>query len=374
MKRVLLTATVQSHIVQFHKPLIDVLHNAGYEVHVAAKDNLAEKNGLKLDFVERVFDVPFSRSPRSSDNIKAYRRLKDIIETEHYDIIHCNTPMGGIVTRLAAKKVRKNGTLVFYTAHGFHFYQGAPIKNWIIYYPIEKYMALLCDKVITIAKEDYRIAKRKFKTQVCHIHGVGVDSGRYHSFNKQEVMALREKMNLKPDDFCVLCIGELNDNKNQIVLLKSISKLVDRYPNIRVLLAGNGPKELLLKKYISSNGLSNNVSMLGYRTDLETITPAIDLLVSCSKREGLGLNVIEAMLCKKPVIVSINRGHKELVRDTTNGFLFLPTDTETLSEKIEWMINHESERNQMGAIGYKVAHHYNFEAVKKELKDIYELS
>ena len=119
--KILLTATVQSHIVQFHKPLVEMLHEYNCEVHVAARDNLAEKNGLKLDFAEKVFNVPFSRSPKSKDNIKAYKQLKKIIDEGQYDVIHCNTPMGGIVTRLAARKARKNGTKVFYTAHGFHY-------------------------------------------------------------------------------------------------------------------------------------------------------------------------------------------------------------------------------------------------------------
>ena len=134
--KVLLTATVQSHICQFHKPLVEVLHAHGCEVHVAARNNLAEKNGLKLDFVEKVFDIPFSRSPKSKDNLRAEKMLKQIINEGNYDVIHCNTPMGGIVTRIAAKQARKNGTRLIYTAHGFHFYEGSPKKNWMVYYPI----------------------------------------------------------------------------------------------------------------------------------------------------------------------------------------------------------------------------------------------
>ena len=78
--KVLLTATVQSHICQFHRPLAAMLHDHGAEVHVAARNNLAEKNGLKLDFADKVFDVPFARSPKSPDNIRAYKQLKKIID------------------------------------------------------------------------------------------------------------------------------------------------------------------------------------------------------------------------------------------------------------------------------------------------------
>ena len=166
MKKVLITATVQSHVVQFHRPLVDVLHDNGCEVHVAAKNNLAEKNGLLLDFVDKVYDLSFARSPKSLDNLKAYRQLKKIIEQESYDVIHCNTPMGGIVTRLAARKARKNGTKVFYTAHGFHFYKGASKKSWLVFYPIERLMARFCDVLITITEEDYKLAYKKFNTHV----------------------------------------------------------------------------------------------------------------------------------------------------------------------------------------------------------------
>lgn len=135
--KVLLTATVQSHICQFHKPLVEVLHKHGCEVHVAARDNLAEKNGLKLDFVEKVYDIPFARSPKSKDNIQAYKELKHIINNENYDVIHCNTPMGGIVTRLAAKQVRKQGTKVYYTAHGFIFIKVRRKRTGLCFIPLK---------------------------------------------------------------------------------------------------------------------------------------------------------------------------------------------------------------------------------------------
>lgn len=123
--KVLLTATVQSHICQFHKPLAEVLHAHGCEVHVAARNNLAEKNGLKLDFVDKVYNVPFARAPQSADNIRAYKQLKEITRKNHYDVIHCNTPMGGIVTRLAAKGVRKKRNKSVLYSSWFSFLSGS---------------------------------------------------------------------------------------------------------------------------------------------------------------------------------------------------------------------------------------------------------
>lgn len=241
--KVLLTATVQSHICQFHKPLVEVLHDYGYEVHVAARNNLAEKNGLKLDFVEKIYDVPFARSPKSKDNIRAYKELKNIIEKEQYDVIHCNTPMGGIVTRLAAKKERKKGTKVYYTAHGFHFYKGAPKKNWIVFYPIEKFFSRLTDKLITITQEDCELAKRKFHCEVERIHGVGVDGNRYYAVSKEESKQIRKNLGYSKEQKIILCVGELLPNKNQKMIISAMRGIVNQYADAKLLLAGNGAEK-----------------------------------------------------------------------------------------------------------------------------------
>ena len=160
MKRALLVATVQSHIAQFHRPLIKVLKENGWEIHVAARDNLAEKNGLAIENVDRIYNIPFQRNPLDVRNVSAYQKLKRLLALERYDIINCNTPAAGVYARLAARNVRKQGTKVFYTAHGFHFYQGAPRRNWLIYYPIEMFLnPELFDmniRVVNMKETDFR--------------------------------------------------------------------------------------------------------------------------------------------------------------------------------------------------------------------------
>ena len=372
-KKVLLTATVQSHICQFHKPLVEVLHAHGYEVHVAARDNLAEKNGLALDFVEKIYNVPFARSPKSLDNIKAYRELERILLSEHYDVVHCNTPMGGIVMRLAARKVRKVGTKVFYTAHGFHFYEGAPKKNWIIFYPIEKFFSFLTDKLITITYEDYNLASKKFHCKTEHIHGVGVDTARYYPIDKEEKEERLQAEGLIGDEYVILCVGELNANKDQKTLISASAQILEQIPHLKVLLAGNGPLQIELEEQIKREGLEDVVTMIGYRTDLYEITPAVDLVVSCSYREGMPLNILEAMLSRKPVIASVNRGHKELVEDKKTGFLFKAGNVNGLAKRIMAIYRNPEKAEKMGRAGYQKALSYTAAAVSEELKQIYEL-
>lgn len=370
--KVLLVATVQSHICQFHKPLVTMLHEHGCEVHAAARNNLAEKNGLKLDFVDTVFDIPFQRSPFSRQNWTAYKKLKELIDREQYDIVHTNTPVGGIVGRLAARAARKNGCQVFYTAHGFHFFQGGPKKSWLIYYPIEKFMCRYTDELITVAEEDFQLAQSKFQVSVSHIHGIGANSGKYSVVSEEDRLALRTKLGFSSDQKLILCTGELNANKNQMTAIGAMEQVVKEIPNAMLLLAGNGPTHDELQAAINAAGLQANAILLGYRTDLETYVAASDLILSCSKREGLPLNIIEGMLCKKPVVASINRGHRELIQDGKNGYLVDAMDASGFAEKIVALLNDGALSNAFGEAGFTLAQAYTDRAVQAELEHIYK--
>lgn len=367
--KILLTATVQSHICQFHKPLVELLHEHGCEVHVAAKDNLDEKNGLKLDFVDKIYNIPFARSPKSKNNIQAYKELKRIINKEHYDIIHCNTPMGGIVTRLAARGLRKSGIKVYYTAHGFHFYKGAPKKNWIIFYPIEKIFSRFTDTLITITNEDFCLAKKNFYCNVEYIHGVGVNEKRYCFVNYENQRNLRKELGYLNDQKIILCIGELLPNKNQIMAVQMMQIVVKKYPNAKLIIAGNGPERNNLMLKIHDYNLEKNVDMIGYCTCLEKYQQAADVLVSCSFREGLPLNLVEAMMSGNPVVASINRGHIELIENGKNGFLV--KNMYEMADKVISILDNNYLKNEMGIYAREIIKDYSSDNVKKELEKIY---
>ena len=338
---------------------------------MAAKDNLAEKNGLKLDFVDKVYNVSFARSPKSRDNLQAYKELKKIIYEEHYDVIHCNTPMAGIVTRLAARKARSLGSKVYYTAHGFHFYKGAPQKNWIVFYPIEKFFSRMTDMLITITKEDYKLASKKFHCQVGYIPGVGVDGKRYHSVSKEEQLKIREELGFLPGQKIILCVGELLPNKNQQMAIHAMKEIVKEYADSQLLLAGNGPEKDNLENIIQTMGLQENVKLLGYVTNLEEYQKITDVSVSCSKREGLPLNIVEAMLAGTPVVASMNRGHRELIRDGKTGFLVAVNDFEKMSIKILELLKDKSLYEALRKQAEICAQAYTYANVKKELMKEY---
>lgn len=279
--------------------------------------------------------------------------------------------MGGIITRLAAKKARKNGTKVFYTAHGFHFYNGASKKNWLVFYPIEKHFAKLTDKLITINHEDFKLASEKFKTNVSYIHGVGVDESRFYTVSNEEKLALRKELGFTSAQKILLCVGELLPNKNQKMAINAVKKLVDEFPDIVLLLAGNGSEKENLENEIVNLNLKDNVKMLGYCTCLEKYQRVADLSVSCSKREGLPLNIVEAMLSENPVVATANRGHCELISEGKYGYIVDIDDVDAMADRIRTLLLDSENCMNMGKAAKDFALQYGFINVKKELEKIY---
>ena len=369
--KILFVATVQSHICQFHLPIMDMLQKNGYEVHVAARNNLAEKNGLSMKYADKVFDIPFERSPFNTKNIGAYKQLKKIMKDEKYDIVHCHTPVGGILARLAGRKFRKDGLRMIYTAHGFHFYDGAPKKNWIIYYPIEKFMSRYTDDLITITEEDYKLAKdRNFKGNIHHVHGVGVNTDKFVKLSEEDRQKLRVDKGYT-NEFIILCTGELNKNKNQDTLIKAMKEVVKKHPEAKLLLAGNGPEYDNLVKLVEDLNLSNDVELLGYRTDIQDYVNICDLVVSASYREGLPLNIMEAMICGKPVIASDNRGHRELIRNHENGLIIKLDDYTNFINGINLLIEDKKLRDYFSKNALNMIEVFKVKNVKQELIKIY---
>lgn len=374
VRKVLITATVLSHIAQFHKPLAEMLHANGFEVHVAGKDNLALKNGLKIDWADNVYDVPFSRSPRSLDNVRAYRILKNIIDCEGYSHIHCNTPMGGIVTRLAARKARRCGCNVIYTAHGFHFHKRASKMAWMVYYPIEKYFSKYTDILITINHEDYALASEKFNCKIHYTHGVGVDASRYIPLTSEdERIRICDEVGIAHDKKVILSIGEFLPNKNQKMIIKAMNAIVKEIPDALLIMAGNGPMRDELVDLIRLNGLSEHIRMIGYSTELEKYQKIASVLAACSYREGLPLNLVEAMLAKNPIVASHNRGHDELVTHGSTGFLVEQDDSEDMAKYIVRLLRENELLEKLGENGRRFALEFASDNVKRELKVAYGL-
>ena len=365
MKKVLFVASVTRHINAFHIPYLKWFKEQGYEVHVAAKGN------DHMEYCDKHFDLPFERFPLKINNIKTYKELKKIIDENNYDIIHCHTPTAGVLTRLAARKARKSGTRVFYTAHGFHFYKGAPVLNWIIYYPLEKICSTFTDCLITITEEDYVIAKKKFKAKrIEHINGVGMNSERLKKeLSENEKLEFRKTLNIKKDDIVFSYIAELNKNKNQMLLINTIEELKNEYPNVKLLLVGNGPLFDTYNNYIKENQLQENIQLLGRRMDINEILSITDIYLASSIREGLPVNIMEAMYKGLPIVATDNRGHRELVINDENGWLVNSEDK--MLGKIKIILNVDSLKKKAFEINKKKINKYLIDNIIDKMKKIY---
>ena len=365
--KVLFCATVDYHFRSFHLPVMEWFKEQGWDVHVAAKGELA------LPFVDRKFNVPFERSPLRLANLKAYRQLRSIMRENAYDLVHCHTPMGGVIARLAARRFRNKGTTVIYTAHGFHFCKGAPLSHWLIYYPVEKTLARWTDCLITINDEDHRLAvRRRFKAgRIAHVHGVGVDMERFRPLSSSEKALHRRAYGYRRDDFLLFYAAEFNANKNHRLLIEAMARIQAHVPNMRLLLAGRGDLQEECRSLALALGVERMIDFLGYRDDIDRLLPMCDVAVSGSLREGLPVNILEAMACGLPVVAVRNRGLAELVADGSNGYLIEPGDAERFASRMAELANSESLRQAMGMRSRERVGTYALPRVMSELSELY---
>ena len=365
-KKVLFTATVvKTHINVFHLPYLKWFKEQGYEVHVAAKNDFVNEPCI-IPNCDKFYEINFARFPFSNANIEAYKQLKKIITENDYDIIHCHTPVAGVLTRLAARNCKN--TTVIYTAHGFHFFKGAPLLNWLIYYLVERFCARFTDNLITINKEDYERAKKfslRKNGKVYYVPGVGIDIEKIRN-SKVDMCQKKKELGISENIPVLLSVGELNKNKNHIVVLNALSKLQDK--RFIYLICGRGALKEYLEEKIKELGLENKVRLLGYRNDITEILKIVDLFIFPSKREGLPVSLMQAMAVDLPAIASNVRGNRDLLRKEN---LFEPDDADALVRLIEKQLDN-LKNNRYRKVEYKNLYQYSLEKVIKQMAKIYE--
>ena len=372
MKKVLFTATVDSHILHFHIPYLKLFKENGYEVHVATNGN------EEIPYCDKKHIVSFERSPYKINNLKAIKQLKRIIETEKFDIIHCHTPMGSVVTRLASKKARKKyKTRVIYTAHGFHFYKGAPLLNWILFYPIEKWLTKYTDTLITINNEDYELAKKKFSKRckdIQYVPGVGIDPNKFNiKMSEKEKNDLRKSLGLKKDDFIMIYPAELSKRKRQIWLINTISDLLKEHEDIHLLLPGKDSLNGECQKLVSKLNLDKQIHLLGYRKDIQKLLRISNISVSAANQEGLPVNIMEAMYVGLPIVASNCRGNRDLLKYGLKENLIELEDSINFKKKIEKLYKKQEVVSKFSKENKEIIKDYLLNKIILKMKKIYKL-
>ena len=296
---------------KFNRPFMRWFKKEGWDVHYAS---MGEEKVLDCD---KHFKIPFARSPFSLDNLRAVSKLKKVLDENDYDIIHTHTPMGSVVTRIAARKTRrKNGTRVIYTAHGLHFFKGAPLINWLLYFPMEWLMSFITDDIILINKEDYERSKKHLHAKRTHWlkSGVGIDLSRFKPVSEKEKLALRKKYGYNKDDFIMIYIAEFINRKNHKFLIEVLPEIIKENKNAKLILLGKGEKMEEMKTLANELNVYKQIDFLGYQKNVEEYIKLSDLGVSASKQEGLATGLIEILACGVPVVASDIRGHREFLR------------------------------------------------------------
>lgn len=366
MKKFLMVTTVQDTIEAFLIPHIKMLENEGYKVTIATNMYKEIPDELREN---RWVNISFSRNPFSLSLFKAIKEMRKLIRSENFEIIHFHTPVAAFLGRYAAMKEKQRN--IIYTAHGFHFFKGAPIQNWLIYYPMELIAARWTDKLITINEEDYNNSL-KFKLREngkCYkVNGVGVDVDFYINGNGEKI---KRELLIREPEKTVVMIGELNKNKNQLQLLKAIELLKLKGRNIRVILVGIGGKEEILRKESKETGIK--VSFLGYRKDTKDIIATADLMCSMSYREGLPRNIMEGMCAGKAFVATNIRGNRDIIEDKKNGLLVTIEEFQETAIAIENLLYNEESYKEISENNLSKAKEYSIEKILEKMKEVYEI-
>lgn len=367
MHAVIITNRVKRYVNGF-KIMIEPLMELGYEVTWAGDftEFKEDINAIPCN----IYQVNFRSNPFNINNIKAYFQLRRLFNEKQVELVHCNTPIGGVLGRICAKQAKIKR--IIYTAHGFHFYEGAPLINKILFKKGEQYLAKITDTLITINNEDYQAAKKFIlhsNGRLFLTHGAGIDTDITNKLDLQDVEKKRKEIKVPLMAKVIFSAGELNKNKNNEIIIRAIAKLNN--PNIYYVLCGEGKLRDKLEKLAKELGVEDKVIFLGFRTDVLELLQAVDIFAMTSFREGLPRSLMEAMVAGLPCIVSNIRGNRDLIHQEKGGYLSHPKDVNEFKNSIDKLVNDLDLTIQMGEFNKQVVKKFDIKTVKDEMKKIY---
>ena len=372
MKSILYITNISNGVSSFSVTAVEAAKRLGYEFHLAGNFSGTPDEKILNDektYGVNIHQIDLTRSPYSSKNITAYKQLVKLINEEGIEYIHCNTPVGGLLGRLAGKKCKVKK--VIYQAHGFHFYKGAPLKNWLIYYPIERWLAHYTDALITINKEDYERApvfRLRNNGKVYYVPGVGIDLSQYELPENTRGIK-RNELGLKETDVALISMGDLIDRKNYPVAIEAVAKANN--PSLQYFICGKGPEEDKLKKMAEDLGVKEQIHFLGFRTDIKELLKAADIFLFTSKQEGLARSLMEAMASGLPCVASKIRGNTDLIENTECGYLCSGVDEYT--KAIDFLANNRNICITFGKYNLEKIKEFNIDKVIYTLSELYSL-
>lgn len=383
-KKALLVTTVSGFVPQFEMNNVKLLQDMGYEVHYASNYHTPSygTDNHRLDGTGIIrHQIDFVRSPFKLANLHIYRQLRDLMKREHFDLVHCHTPMGGVMARLAAHSTHT--APVIYTAHGFHFFNGASPMNWLCYYPMERFLSRFTDQQICINHEDYTRARKSFHAKyVDYIPGVGIDLSRFPAYHAASILNRKKELGIPVDRIILLSSGELIKRKNHETILRAISQLKDT-SSIHYVICGHGKLEAHLYELAQNLGITNRVTFLGYRQDILEVLQTADIFLFPSYQEGLPVALLEAMASGLAVICSDIRGNRDLMGEAVSETASLKfchggimvkkaDDTAAYCQALCHLLHTPQKPKELGMENKKRCEEFGKESVAEKMEEIYK--
>lgn len=351
------------------RPCLQTALDMGYDVVYGIQRNNPEE--LTCELPVKLYDAHTYRSITAfKDNKIAYDNLNKVIRENDVEVIHCNTPVGGMIGRLCGKKnkVKK----IIYTAHGFHFYKGAPLFNRTVLKWAEMLMARWTDAILTMNQEDYESAKR-FKLRkggkVYFVHGVGITLKDFEGLSHLRSQK-REELGLKEDDIMLISMGDLVPRKNYGAAIRAIAKANDS--RLQYMICGRGPELENLQALAKELGVENQIHFLGFRTDVKELLTGADIFIFTTRQEGMPRSMMEAMASGLPCVASAIRGNVDLIENGVNGYTCATDDVDGYAAAIEKIVEDADLRATMRQNNLEKIKQYDITVVEQEIREIYK--
>ncbi|MFA5794745.1 MAG: glycosyltransferase family 4 protein [Candidatus Brocadiia bacterium] len=274
-------------------------------------------------------------------------RLYWFFRSYNPDVVHCHTSKAGFLGCLAAKLTGVPN--IIWSPHGHIFSADAQIPqvtglSMSIFYWFWKLTCWCSNTVIALTESDKKdqvmlglAPDKKFRVVYNGLDALVNGADKIPEIKGQPILGV---------------IGRLSPEKGQEYLLKAISILKPQYPQINLLVVGDGGQRKYLHSVSEQLQITSLVTFTGLVENIHPFVSKMDIVVLPSLYESFGLVLLEAMAMKKPVIASNVNGIPEIVENGKSGILVAPRDAQALAVAIQKLIDNPVLANTMGQNGF----------------------
>jgi len=306
-------------------------HRAMLVAHAAGELRQRAKEGLDL--------VPLT--PKTEMDLAAAWRLSRLIKQLGPDIVHAHDPHGVAMAALALSMSTQLAKPPLVAARRVDFHlKGNALSRW-------KYRQVDCFVCASDAIRAMLVADGVPAARAVTVHE-GIDLGRVEA---APVADLHAELWLPHHAPLVGNVAALVPHKGQRHLIEAAAIVIQKVPDARFVIAGEGELRPQLERLIKERHLEKHVFLAGFRPDILSVHKAFDIFVMSSITEGLGTSLLDAMACGKPIVATTAGGMPEVVADGRTGILVPPRDHETMAAAIVRLLTDEKARAEMGAAG-----------------------